>query len=202
MKKRYWLSIMGTFVLASCKGTTTTPSTGSAAATAASAAPAAAAAANVIKPGRYKVCQDMGESGHGSVVGAHLRKKEWIEIRPFGANGATKVCFKHSQDADPGEVCPPPGSNKPESEVKVLWLAGNERMLAGESTFDHTDENGQAKKIAHFVQIFKDPNDQGEDADCDKPNVLTINFCTVDEISGELSCVGPVPHLGHVHGEN
>jgi hypothetical protein len=197
--KQSRLVLMATvFMVASCQKSPPVPPESPGAAPAATVAPSEPAVAgarkSVIKPGKYRICQDAGESGHGPVVGAHLQVDQTLEIKPFGANGATKVCFK--------KECPPAGSNPPESEVKVMWLAGDENKLSGESSFDH-NKNGQTEKLSHFVQIFDDPDDHGDAELCTKPNVLTINFCTPDESSDELNCVGGTgPHLGHVHGEN
>lgn len=196
MERKHWLLIVGAFLIASCQES---PPAGSAAAPEAAGATAEPASggpakANGIKPGKYRVCQDAGESGHAAVVGPHLSVGQTVEIRPFGANGATKVCFK--------KECPPAASDPPESEVKVIWLAGDEKMLAGESSFDHNNENGQTERLSHFVQIFDNPEDHGDAELCTKANVLTINFCTPGESSDELNCAGGTgPHLGHIHVE-
>ena len=127
MTKNYSLLLMtGAFLIASCNKSPAPPQSAdtvaeadttavAAAAPTESAAAAAAKAAHVIKPGKYRVCQDDGQSGHGDFVGSHLKVGQKVEIGEFGAN-ATKVCFKKD--------CPPVGSDPPESEVKVMWLGG------------------------------------------------------------------------------
>ena len=100
------------------------------------------------------------------------------------------------------EGVPLEGENPPESEVKVIWLGGNENRLGGEGIFDHQYEDGQHEGLTHFVQIFDNPDDHGDAEFCKKANILTINFCTHDN-SGKLNCVGGSgPHLGHIHVEN
>lgn len=195
MKMNYWSMITGAFLLASCgKSPEPAPAADGAGAPAPADVGADAAKANLIKPGKYRVCQDADESGHGSVVGPHIVVGQTVEIKAFGDKRA-KVCL--------GNDCPSAGSRPPESEVKVMWLAGDENKLAGESTFEHQQENGQTVRLPHFVEIFSDPDDRGDAGLCEKPNVLTINFCTEDEMTGELNCVGGRgPHLGHVHVEN
>jgi hypothetical protein len=199
MNKNYWCLMMSALVLASCqKSAPRAPSADTAAAPAESVAPAGSgvAARNVITPGVYRVCQDAGDFGHGTVTGPHLAVGQKVQIKKIG-DGATKVCLK--------KECPPAGSHPPESDVKVIWLAGDENELAGESSFEHTVTNsGNTTRVSHFLQIFNNPNDQGEESGTctGRPDVLTINFCIEDEPSEELDCAGDgVAHLGHVHVE-
>jgi hypothetical protein len=198
MKTNNCLLTLSVFLLASCQPPTGgAPSAGEVPAAAnAIAGPVAAEVAKKkkIKPATYRVCQDAGESGHGKVVGPHLVVDQNVEIGPFDeSTGAAKVCLR--------KKCPAEGENPPESEVKVMWLGGDEYRLGGEGTFDHKYENGQQDVLTHFVQIFDDPDDHGDAQFCKKDNVLTINFCTRDN-SGKLNCVGDGPHLGHIHVEN
>src|SRR5688572_10227318 len=158
MKTNYGLLTMSVFLLASCQKSpapsedaATTPAT----TTAATGSEGEAARGKKIKPDKYRVCQDAGESGHGDVKGPHLAVGQKVEIGTYDAQiGATKVCLM--------KECPTDGSNPPESEVKVIWLGGDEYRLGGQSTFDHYYEDGQHEILTHFVQIFDNPDDHGD----------------------------------------
>ncbi len=198
MRTRYWLTIAASLSLTSCEQCPPCEQADSAAPPGASTeastlAPADADRAAVITPGIYTVCHDAGESGHGALVGAHLAEKELFEIRPINADGPTKVCLK--------KACPAVGSDQPQSDVKIVWMGGDERKLGGEATFDHK-KGGQTVQVPHFVEIFNNPNDHGDSEKCKSNNALTINFCIKSD-SGEYNCVGGAgPHFGHVHGED
>lgn len=193
MKIDYCLLTMSAFLLAACK--TDSPSSASAgAANAPATANAPADPTGKIKPGKYRVCEEAARPGHGSVGGKHLELGHWVRIKEFGKYG-TKVCLN-------AEDCPSPGSPTP-AGVKVLWLAGDEHVLAGESTFDHKDGSGNPASFPHFVRIYNDPDDVVDRVKCTLPNILTIEFCMQDAVTDELNCLGGnPPHLGHIHVEN
>ena len=96
MKMNYCLLTISAFLLASCHQRTPSADAVPAAANASSGpVDAEAAGAKKIKPGKYRVCQDAGESGHDKVIGPHLVVDQKVEIGPFDASmGATKVCLK------------------------------------------------------------------------------------------------------------
>jgi hypothetical protein len=184
MKKNYWL-LMVAFLLVSCQNGAKTGTAGP---------PGENARANVITPGTYTICQeDAAESGHDDVVGPHLSGSDLVVIKPFGKH-ATKVCLKKD--------CPAPGSDPPESEVKVLWMAGDNHKLGTDTTFEHKTENGETVRRPHFVMIENKADDQGESGLCTKPQVLTVSFCTPSANGEEITCIQPETHLGHVHVQN
>lgn len=207
MKINYCLLAFCVVLLTSCqKSPPSAPSAPSAPSGAAATAPAATSAPaptdlagtnlrhGKIQPDKYQVCDEGRPSGHGPLGGKHLELGQWVRIKKIGKHG-TKVCFNT-------EDCPSPG-NHPDG-VKVMWLAGDENMLAGEATFDHKDQNGKpAGTLPHFVQIYSDPSEPVDKTKCKLTNILTIKFCVEDSNSGDdLDCLGTETDLGHVHVEN
>ena len=88
------------------------------------------------------------------------------------------------------------------SEEQLAMVACcNGQVLAGTGEFTYSRPHESALRPVRLVKIQKEPEKKPDG--CEKENVIMINFCGVDERTGNWTCTdGNDPHGNGAHAEN